>query len=205
MKNFVVSAALAFGLATSAAALPITVSGVGITTDSGGPDGLAVETDTLISTPYFVADLAVGQSAQFDLFDIWTNQATSDGSDGTIEVEIALAGLGSGSTMGLTFEDAASGSNQGVLDFSDSETFSIFYGTGVPGRIDVTLNGGTFNFTPCGVGQVFCDLEPGRDGAYSVTATIAHVYDPSPVPAPGALALLGLGLAGLGLRRRRAA
>lgn len=209
-------AAAAALAAVPAGAVPITVQSYSVTSDTANllGDGLVINTTNIMAQSFNVGNLAVGQSASFDLFEIYTNEAILNADDlleGEIEFTLQLSQPlpnSSPSTIGgITFGVLTGFFNAGVLSWENGGIFDIAYGPNSDGIIRVDLNDATFN--ECTTTSIFnfCgqQLDEGAIFGEIVDVTFTHLQEAS-VPAPGALGLLGLGLLGAAsMRRRRAA
>ncbi len=205
---------LASAIAVPAAAVPVEIGSFDVDTLSSDP-GLVIQTEPLATPlPYFVGDLAVGESEVVELFSIWTEEDTANVDDylpGSASFNLTLSQPGgSGSIGGLTLAFTIPFFfTEGVLTWEDNGIFDIAYGDG--GIIQVDLTDATFNRESCsgflnldcsGIngGEVFGDIVDGK-----FTNLVDGGPLELPVPAPGALGLLGLGLLGLGVARLRRA
>ncbi len=164
--------------------------------------GLVVNADPMSGPVSF--DLDLGQSASFDLFDLWTNESyvnPDDTAPQNIEVSFSFtspvtAGALGGTTTGLSFFGIYQ-AGEVVWD----NPLSLSFGPAGDGLLLISLTDATFN-------AGYFGLDRGvRDGA-TIGATVSYVRAPSPVPLPAsALLLLGAvgGFAWLSGKQRRAA
>ncbi|MHB9878924.1 PEP-CTERM sorting domain-containing protein [Pacificimonas sp. ICDLI1SI03] len=204
---------LASAIAVPAAAVPVEIGSFDVDTQSSDP-GLVIQTAPLATPlPYFVGNLAQGESTVVELFGIWTDESSISLDDylpGSASFSITLSqpgGSGSigGTSLAITIPFLFS---EGVLTWDNNGIFDIAYGNG--GIIQVDLTDATFNRQACsGFFNLNCgELNEGELFGDIVDGKFTNLIDGGPlelVPAPGALGLLGVGLLGLGAARRRRA
>lgn len=199
--------ALALGAMLSVPGLASAVTFGGtwsVAANTAGP-GLKVSTSS-IGGGFASADLAVGDSYEFDLFRIWTPDNSVDTGNDLVPQPISVG-------FNLTMPGAAGGFVNGTtigkrgpifgqpqwaeLDWDGPLTLS--FGQGGTGKASIELTGGVFNPALSGVTN---NAHFGRD----ITARLT--YEMAPVPLPAAAWLLVGGIGALGAascRRKRAA
>lgn len=207
MRDLIGAAIVASALAMPGGAIAATFSG-GWTAQANAADpGLVVQLSTAAGA-VTTRDLAVGQSYSFNLFRIWTDEATvnrgEDDQPQPIAVSFAFTNpVVSGTTQGQTFGERSGFLGviqQGRVVWDGPLTLS--FGAGNTGRMTITLSNGVFN---TGLGS----LDEGVTESALVRATLrydqAPVSSPAAVPLPATLPLLaaGVGAIGLAARRRR--
>ena len=193
-------------LALPCGAMAATFSGGWTASANASDPGLVVSLSSA-SGAVNTSDLAVGQSYSFNLFRIWTDEATvnrgEDDQPQPISVSFAFTDpVVSGTTVGQTFGERSllGVIQQGRVVWNGPLTLS--FGQGGTGRMTISLSNGVFN---SGVGG----LDEGATDSALVRATLrydqAPVSSPAAVPLPATLPLLaaGVGAIGLAARRRR--
>ncbi len=190
-----------FGLAAVAEAGSVTGTYT-VSSNSSNP-GLVIQTADSDGSGFSTSLLRPGDSATFDLFEIWTDENQVDFDDRILEpigvnFDISLPGAGIGTIVGNTEGLPAlfPGAEQhGEVNWAGP---AILHVTNPAGFIDlgIGLTNKSFNFGDAS------SLQPGE--AYG--ATVQATFTLLAVPEPGVLGMFGLGLLGLGvaaLRRRR--
>lgn len=193
------SAALAvvFAGAGTSAALAATFNGIfSLSGSSFSEPGLVMATSTQSGSVSFQLD-TVGQSATFDLFDIWANERRANGNNtrtSSLVAAFTFAGIGaSGSATGSTT------GHGGLIQYASlawGAPVLLNFGNG--GVLSIVLGNANFSYGLGGFGQ-------GQANGATIQATATLVATPVPLPASGLALIAALAGAGLVARRRRAA
>jgi hypothetical protein len=166
------------------------------------------------TTDAFDLDLGLDPVQNFDLFKIYTDEETVNADDQATQAislkftfDAPLNNDGpitiGGGTYGYTFYGIY---QKGVLTWDNGGEALLTWGHGEPGLLDpgrmtITVNGGTFN-------EGLFGLTEGKKKGLKVGAEFHWDNDPTfgavPEPATWALMIGGFGMAGATLRRRRA-
>ena len=195
----------AAGLATAANATTFAGSYTATVHTSG--NGLLLQTQDL--TPgagtNFTFDLStLAQTADVNLFDLWTNEASADLDDfapQTISVTFDFTapnpiqdGSVGGVTGAYTFFGLFSG---GYVQWANGGNQTFNFGNG--GQLAVHLDDATFNTGP---GLNF-DEGPGERATITAQFNLNSLSAAVPEPATWGMMIMGFGLAGAVMRRRR--
>lgn len=216
-KKFIATLVATAGLALAASQAQATVfTGTwSLTTYDNSDPGLVLGVKTLSSSA-FNLDLGASNPQSVDLFNLYTNEAAVNWDDlaaSPISLTFAFSAptpnngpitIG-GTTQGYAkFLGVVQG---GKLTWQDGGSALFTWADGLPGvtdpgRMTLSVNGGTFN-------EGLFGLNEGKKHGLKVTANFDWDNDPTfaaAVPEPGTWALMigGFGMAGATLRRRRA-
>jgi hypothetical protein len=205
-------AAIALAGLVSAQAHAITFAGsVNVTAYNppGANNGLQILTQATSDAPggNFSFNLnTVGQSTQFDLFRIYTNEPSVNFDDlasqpisATLSFTLPLpvfGGTAGGSTAGVYTGVFLLGNGEGQVTWNNP--LNIHFGAKGDGILELVLSNENFNR-----GGLFGDLTPGSFSGDDVRAKFTLKALPTAVPEPMTLALVGAGLVGLGVQARR--
>jgi hypothetical protein len=209
MRIHLASAAMAAAVFSATAASATTFAGSYTVSAHTSGSGLLIQTQDLTPGPGtgFGFDLSsLGQIADVNLFDIWTNEASVEGDDlspKSISITFDFTapnpiqdGSVGGVTGAYTFFGLVSG---GYVNWANGGNQTFNFGNG--GQLAVHLDNATFNSGP------FLNLDEGYSERATVTAefSLNSLSAAVPEPATWGMMIMGFGLAGAVLRRRRSA
>ncbi len=169
----------------------------------GGNSGLEIETSYDAANPFSKTLNGNGATTTFDLFDIWTDEGSLNGSDLqhkdiTVNFHFTAPGIQNGSVTGDTF--GLNGQiNEGKVTWDGPLTLNFGATT-----LKIALSDETFNDR----WDSFHNTDSLYGGSWKqadVKATLTQTVNVAGVPEPASWALMigGFGMAGAALRRRR--
>jgi hypothetical protein len=194
-----IAAAALLAAAASPAAATTFAGSYDVALNSADP-GLVLATAPVTTALNF--DLtAAGDTAQVDLFDLFTNETSVNADDKaskpiTVDFTFTLPDNGSAEVDGKTKGQLVLGGlfQDGVVRWTGPSEVDFSDGA----KLGVNLNNATFN-------TGFFGLNPGEKAGADITATFTLLQAPTAVPEPATWAVMLAGFGGIGaaMRQRR--
>ena len=211
MRKLLYLAAIEVAACTASAASATVFTGTYTESHLTADPGLVLQTNNLAPSPFTFNLTNVGDTAQQNLFQLYTNENSvelDDFANKPISVTLDFTtpdvfggGVAGGTHGAFTITGLFTHDEFGTVVWNNNGNTILNFGNG--GQLGVHLDDANFNLRHDGLFDG--SLTPGLAGAATITADFTLISNPVPEPATWALMIGGFGMAGAALRRRRAA